>query len=162
MGNEYYENQKHQRQSFKDYRKHMRKLLLSVIVGLASAFAIPWEHLYNFLLQYLSEYAAASATFWVQFGIVGICGLKTIYHTYKAAKESANMDNLQNNEEDYVSSVLNENSKLNQKIDNLEKKLDRVITESRENSDTYDVQVRTQSDEEVKTNGRGRTKKLNV
>ena len=121
MNKEYTENQKKQRKSFKEYRKQMLKLLGSTIVGIVTAFAFPGRPIYEFLQKFFTDYIAGSITIWTQLIIMGVCGIKAVYHTFKAASEKQNIDNLQDEEENIVDYLVNENDKLNQKINSLEK-----------------------------------------
>ena len=140
---EYYNNQKQQRKSFKNYRKHMLKLLGSSLVGMAAAFAIPWRVLFNFLLKFTTEYIAGSVTIWTQIALMAFCGIKAVYHTYKAAKEKVKMDNLQGSEEDMVDSLINENDNLLKKVDSLENEKVKTKEEVKTTTKSYDNFTKT-------------------
>ena len=161
MNKEYYENQKKQRKSFKNYRKHMIKLLLSSLVGMAAAFALPWNILFKALLNITTEYIAGSITVWAQILLMAYCGIKAVYHTYKAAKEKEIMDELQGSEEDMVDYLINENDKLNKKVDSLEKEKVKTIEETKETNYVYNNPVNT-IEPETKEKSKVKSKRLNV
>ena len=138
MNKEYYNNQKEQRKTFKKYRKHMLKLLASAVIGVAASFAFPGAPLFAFLKSFLSEYVAGSIVVWSQILTMAGCGIGTIYHTFKAAREKQKMDELQGEEENMVDCLTNENDELKKKVDDKDKELAKTKEETKTESRSYD------------------------
>ena len=131
MDKEYSKNQKEQRKSFKKYRKYIKRSLLYGAIAIASAFVIPYEGLYTLLQGYLGESLAASATFFIQWGIAGFSALGSIFNAFNANRERKKIEDTQDEAENIFDSVVNENDELKKKVENLEKTKTKLLEEAK-------------------------------
>ena len=138
---EYKENQKVQRKEFKKYRKHMIKMVVSLLFAVASAFIFP-EHVFGFVFQFLkkfiSEYLAGSIVFWAQVLCMSGGVLGGIYHAFKASQAKNAVDKAQDEEEDIVDSLITEKDNLLRKVDELSKEKEKIMTENKSYTNTKD------------------------
>lgn len=127
MDKEYRNNQNAQKKSFKNYRKHIRRIFLWVAIAVLSSFVIPYGALLVALKGIMGSYLATSVTFFIQWGIVVAGCLGGIFNAINADIEKRHFADLQAEEENIFDSLINETYTLKRKVEDLEKSKTKTI-----------------------------------
>ena len=112
---EYRENQKVQRKSFKEYRKHMIRGLMGFGLAIVSISFLPeyvFPHVNNFLKGFMSEYLAGSVTVFTQLACLVGGVASGVINAFKAINDKDTIDKAQDREEEIVEELFEEKDKL--------------------------------------------------
>lgn len=144
MDKEYSKNQRSQKKSFKEYRKHMIRAGISIVLALLGTFAFP-SSLVVELLKGFGEYVGVSVAVWSKILLMAGGTIGTIVNGIKAKKVKDKIDDLNDLEEEIVEKIVYDKEKLEQKNHDLEKtKLKEEVLDQKtkyERKDNYSNEV---------------------
>lgn len=150
---EYRENQKIQRKSFNDYRKHMIKVLLGFGIAIASISIFPeyvFPYLNTFLKGFMSDYLAGSLTLFTQLAFLIGGTVSGVVNSFKAVNDKVIIDKAQDREEEIIDKLINENEKLSERVNTLENEKANSISKTSSKTNTRRRVINPYEEEQVK------------